>query len=92
MLHHWLSFDQGAALSSVISALVFLGVGAGLEGVTERSLGLSWAISWGLILCITGGIYDLGRQDARRRLENQRAKREQSRDPSMKQPKDSDSM
>lgn len=70
-LSQWLSFDREGALSSLLSLLVFLGVAAGIVAVTVVSLGGSWAVSWGLIVCLSGGVYELGRRDSVRRSETQ---------------------
>lgn len=54
---------QNAFYASVFSIIPFLGIGAVCNYGVEISLGSSWSISMGLIACISGGIYELGRQD-----------------------------
>ncbi len=70
-LSQWLSFDREAALSSVISLLGFLGVAVAIVYLTQISLGGSWAVSWGVIMCMGGGVYELGRRDSASRAARQ---------------------
>lgn len=54
---------QNAFYASVFSIIPFLAIGAVCNYGVEISLGSSWSISMGLIACISGGVYELGRQD-----------------------------
>lgn len=63
-LSHWLAFDQEGALSSLLSLLVFLSTAISIVYLTDFSLGGSWAVSWGVIACLSGGVYELGRRDS----------------------------
>lgn len=73
-LSQWLPFDREAALSSLLSLLGFLGLAVTIVYLTQFSLGGSWAVSWGLIVCLSGGVYELGRRDSASR----EAKRQQN--------------
>ena len=55
--------SQGAFCASLLSIIPFLFVGILLSWGIEISLSRSWAISTGLLACITSGIYELGRRD-----------------------------
>lgn len=57
--------SRNAALASLASVVPFLGVGGLAHYGLSISLGGSWAISTGVIACIMGGVYELGRQDGR---------------------------
>lgn len=54
---------QNAFYASIFSIIPFLAIGAVCNYGVEISLGTSWSISMGLIACIGGGVYELGRQD-----------------------------
>lgn len=58
-----LVWDPSGALASLLSVLPFLLAAAVVVALTELSLGNSWAVSWGLIACVGGGLYELGRRD-----------------------------
>lgn len=70
-LHHklqegWekqLPWDPSGALASLLSTLPFLLAAGLVVALTEISLGKSWAVSCGLIACVGGGLYELGRRD-----------------------------
>lgn len=62
----WLPFDREGGLSSLISLIPFLGVATGLVWLSDLALGKSWGVSLGVIVCLSGGIYELGRQDSKR--------------------------
>jgi hypothetical protein len=70
----YLTFDQEAGLSAFLSTLVFFVIALGIVALTELSLGNSWAVSWGVIVCFSGGIYEMGRRDGENRAERLRAK------------------
>ncbi|MEN9201852.1 MAG: hypothetical protein Q6K80_00415 [Thermostichus sp. DG_1_6_bins_120] len=61
-----LPFDQTGALASLLSLAPFLLASLLVVGLTELSLGKSWAVSCGLIACVSGGLYELGRRDGER--------------------------
>lgn len=56
---------QHTVLASLLSVLPFLLVGALLNYGVELGLGRGWAISMGMIACISCGVYELGRRDGR---------------------------
>ena len=49
--------------ASALSIVPFLFLGVGLNYGVEVGLGSSWAISMGILACISGGVYELGRRD-----------------------------
>lgn len=55
---------QNAFYASIFSIVPFLGVGALCNYGVELTLGNSWAISMGILACISGGVYELGRRDS----------------------------
>ena len=55
--------SRNALYASLLSIVPFLGAGGLLNYGVEMGLGQSWAISMGLIACIGGGVYELGRRD-----------------------------
>ncbi len=61
-----LPWDPSGALASLLSLIPFLLAAAVVVALTELSLGRSWAVSWGLIACVGGGLYELGRRDSAR--------------------------
>lgn len=71
----YLTFDQEAGFSSFLSTLVFFVIALGIVVLTDVSLGNSWATSWGVIVCFSGGIYEIGRRDGENRAERLRAKK-----------------
>lgn len=54
---------QNAFFASLFSIVPFLLVGALCNYGVELGLGRSWAISMGLLACVSCGIYELGRRD-----------------------------
>jgi hypothetical protein len=54
---------QNAFYASVFSIVPFLILGGLCNWGVELSLGRSWAISMGVLACIGGGVYELGRRD-----------------------------
>lgn len=50
-------------LASLLSVIPFLVAGALCRFGVEVSLGGSWSISTGILACIGGGVYELGRRD-----------------------------
>jgi hypothetical protein len=52
-----------ALYASALSIVPFLVVGIGLNYGVEVGLGSSWAISMGILACISCGVYELGRRD-----------------------------
>jgi hypothetical protein len=54
---------QNTFYASIFSILPFLAVGALCNWGVELSLGRSWAISLGILACMGGGVYELGRRD-----------------------------
>lgn len=56
--------SQNAFLASMLSTIPFLIVGGLLHYLVEVSLGNSWPISLGLMACMLGGIYELGRRQS----------------------------
>lgn len=55
--------NQNAFLASLMSVVPFLIFGGLANFAVQVSLGGSWAISTGMIACISCGVYELGRQD-----------------------------
>lgn len=54
---------QNLFFASLLSIVPFLVAGGFCNWGVEMGLGQSWAISIGLIACISGGVYELGRRD-----------------------------
>lgn len=54
---------QNAFWASVLSIIPFLIIGFLCNWGVELSLGRSWAVSMGVVACISGGVYELGRRD-----------------------------
>lgn len=54
---------QNTFLASLLSIFPFLVVGGLLNYGVELGLGRSWAISIGMIACVSCGVYELGRKD-----------------------------
>lgn len=54
-----------ALYASIFSIVPFLILGSFLNWGVEWGLGKSWSISMGIIACISGGVYELGRRDGR---------------------------
>jgi hypothetical protein len=54
--------SQNAFFASMVSIVPFLFIGGVLHYLIEVSLGASWPISLGIMGCVLGGIYELGRQ------------------------------
>ncbi len=54
---------QNLFFASLLSILPFLIAGGFCNWGVELGLGHSWAISMGLIACVGGGVYELGRRD-----------------------------
>ncbi|MBW4576651.1 MAG: hypothetical protein KME08_15355 [Aphanothece sp. CMT-3BRIN-NPC111] len=54
---------QNAFFASLFSIVPFFLVGALCNYGVELGLGRSWAISMGLLACVSCGIYELGRRD-----------------------------
>lgn len=52
-----------ALYASICSIVPFLIIGAVCNWGVEISLGRSWAISMGILACMSCGIYELGRRD-----------------------------
>lgn len=59
--------SQNAFYASLFSIVPFLIVGSLCNWAVEAALGSSWAISMGMIACISGGVYELGRRDSQQR-------------------------
>ena len=57
--------SQNSFYASLLSIVPFLLVGGLCNWCVEISLGKSWAISMGILACISCGVYELGRQDGR---------------------------
>jgi hypothetical protein len=57
--------SQNTFYASLLSIVPFLLVGGLCNWGVEISLGQSWAISMGILACISCGVYELGRQDGR---------------------------
>ncbi|MGQ9838799.1 MAG: hypothetical protein ACUVRV_12755 [Cyanobacteriota bacterium] len=58
--------DPTGALASLLSLAPFLLGSILVVVLTEWSLGKSWGVSFGLIACVCGGLYELGRRDSAR--------------------------
>ncbi|MDY6804608.1 MAG: hypothetical protein SXA11_12480 [Cyanobacteriota bacterium] len=58
---------QNAFYASIFSIIPFLIVGSFCNWGVELGLGKSWAISIGLIVCVGGAVYELGRRDSESR-------------------------
>jgi hypothetical protein len=54
--------SQNAFLASLFSIVPFLIMGGIVEYWVELSLGRSWAVSVGILACISCGVYELGRR------------------------------
>jgi hypothetical protein len=52
--------------ASLFSIIPFLAVGGICNWGVEVGLGRSWSVSMGILACIAGGIYELGRQDSQK--------------------------
>lgn len=52
-----------ALIASLLSVIPFLIVGSLCNFGVELGLGGSWSISTGILACIGGGVYELGRRD-----------------------------
>ncbi|MUL35971.1 hypothetical protein [Gloeocapsopsis dulcis] len=55
--------SQNAFYASLFSIVPFLIVGSLCNYGVEISLGKSWAISMGILVCVGCGVYELGRRD-----------------------------
>ena len=56
---------QNALVASLFSIVPFLIIGGLCNWGVELSLGPSWAVSTGILACMSCGIYELGRRDGR---------------------------
>ena len=56
-----------ALYASALSIIPFLALGLGFNYGVEIGLGQSWAISMGILACISCGVYELGRRDGQTR-------------------------
>jgi len=54
---------QNAFYASIFSIVPFLVLGSVCNWGVELGLGRSWAVSMGILACIGGGVYELGRRD-----------------------------
>lgn len=54
---------QNAFYASIFSIVPFLIIGSLCNYGVEVGLGHSWAISMGILACVSCGVYELGRQD-----------------------------
>ncbi|ERT04145.1 hypothetical protein M595_5914 [Lyngbya aestuarii BL J] len=59
--------SQNAFYASLFSIVPFLIVGSLCNWAVEAGLDSSWAIAMGMIACISGGVYELGRRDSQQR-------------------------
>ncbi len=59
--------SQNAFYASLLSILPFLIFGTLADWGVEWYLGHSWAISLGMMACVGGGVYELGRLDSENR-------------------------
>ncbi len=59
--------SQNAFYASLFSIVPFLIVGSLCNWGVEAGLDSSWAIAMGMIACISGGVYELGRRDSQQR-------------------------
>ena len=57
--------SQNAFYASIFSIVPFLVIGGLCNYGVELSLGRSWAISMGILACISCGVYELGRRDGK---------------------------
>jgi len=55
--------SQNAFYASIFSIVPFLVIGGLCNYGVELSLGRSWAISIGILACMSCGVYELGRRD-----------------------------
>ena len=55
---------QNAFYASLFSIIPFLIIGSLCNWGIELGLGKSWGISIGLIACVAGAVYELGRRDS----------------------------
>ena len=55
---------QNAFYASLFSIIPFLIIGSLCNWGVELGLGKSWGISIGLIACVAGAVYELGRRDS----------------------------
>ncbi|AFY77734.1 MAG: hypothetical protein IGR93_14885 [Hydrococcus sp. C42_A2020_068] len=55
--------SQNAFYASLFSIVPFLTLGGLCNWGVEIGLGRSWAVSVGILACIAGGVYELGRRD-----------------------------
>lgn len=55
--------SQNALIASLFSIVPFLIIGGLCNWGVELSLGPSWAVSMGILACMSCGIYELGRRD-----------------------------
>ncbi len=55
--------SQNAFYAALFSIVPFLVAGGLCNWTVEVGLGRSWAVSMGIIACIGGGVYELGRRD-----------------------------
>lgn len=56
---------QNALFASLFSIVPFFIIGSLCNWGVELSLGPSWAVSIGILACMSCGIYELGRRDGR---------------------------
>lgn len=56
---------QNVLVASLFSIVPFLIIGGLCNWGVELSLGPSWAVSMGILACMSCGIYELGRRDGR---------------------------
>lgn len=54
---------QNSFYASIFSIVPFLILGSACNWGVELGLGRSWAVSMGILACIGGGVYELGRRD-----------------------------
>ncbi|MGB3189022.1 MAG: hypothetical protein WBB43_06290 [Limnoraphis sp.] len=59
--------SQNAFYASLFSIVPFLIAGSLCNWGVEAGLDSSWAIAMGMIACISGGVYELGRRDSQQR-------------------------
>ena len=59
--------SQNAFYASLFSIVPFLIAGSLCDWAVEAGLGNGWAIAMGMIACISGGVYELGRRDSQQR-------------------------
>jgi len=57
--------SQNAFYASLFSIVPFLILGGLCNYGIELSLGRSWAITMGMLACVSCGVYELGRRDGR---------------------------